>query len=71
MYQPVLPFRHKQKLLFCLRRSCVLQQKSSDECGHGYDAQRFLTGTWISDDVPLAVKWGYRILEILKCTNTQ
>ena len=31
IYHPVLPFRHNKKLLFCLCRSCVLEQNTTVE----------------------------------------
>jgi hypothetical protein len=64
LYHPFLPFRHKQKLLFCLCRSCVFEHKTTDECRHFNDAERCLDGTWVIDEVRLAVVKGYRMLEI-------
>jgi hypothetical protein len=66
LFHPVLPFRHKHKLLFCLCRSCVLQQNTSDVCGHVSDEERALTGTWVIDEMLLAVQKGYKILEIFE-----
>ena len=56
LYHPVLPFRSNKKLLFCLCRSCVLEQNTSGECRHTADAERALTGTWAIDEVRLAVE---------------
>jgi len=64
LYHPVLPFRHNKKLLFCLCRSCVLEQNITGECQHFSDTERCLEGTWVIDEVRLAVSKGYRILEI-------
>jgi hypothetical protein len=47
LYHPVLPFRHNQKLLFCLCRSCVFDHNTTNE----RDAERCLDGTWIIDEV--------------------
>jgi len=64
LYDPILPFRHNKKLLFCLCRSCVLEQNATGECQHFSDAERCLDGTWVIDEVQLAVNKGYKILEI-------
>jgi len=64
LYHPVLPFRHNKKLLFCLCRSCVLEQNTTGECQHFSDVERCLDGTWAIDEVRLAVNKGYKILEI-------
>ena len=63
LYHPVLPFRCNKKLMFCLCRTCV-QTSCTGECPHTEDAERALTGTWVMDEVRLAVEKGYRILEI-------
>jgi hypothetical protein len=62
-YHPVLPFRYNKKLLFCLCRSCVVEQNLRGECRHDRDEKRALTGTWVLDEIRLAVEKGYRILE--------
>jgi hypothetical protein len=64
LYHPVLPFRHNQKLLICLCRSCVFEHNTTDECRHFNDAERCLDGTWVIDEVRLAVAKCYKILEI-------
>jgi hypothetical protein len=64
LYHPVLPFRHNKNLLFSLCRSCVLEQDTTGECQHFSDAERCLDGTWVIDEVRLAVNKGYKILEI-------
>jgi hypothetical protein len=53
-----------KKLLFCLCRSCVIEQNTTGECQHFSDAERCLDGTWVNDEVRLAVTKGYKILEI-------
>jgi len=37
---------------------------ASGECEHTKDEERALTGTWVLDEVELAVEKGYKILEI-------
>ena len=49
--------------MFCLCSTCV-QTSCTGECPHTGDAERALTGTWVMDEVRLAVEKGYRILEI-------
>jgi len=63
LYHPVLPFRYNKKLLFCLCRSCVVEQNMRGECRHDRDKERALTGTWVIDEIRLAVEKGYRIHE--------
>ena len=63
LYHQVLPFRANQKLMFGLCRTCVLTSNTG-ECHHKIDEERALTGTWVIDEVRLAVQKGYRILEI-------
>jgi hypothetical protein len=46
LYLPVLPYRCNSKLLFCLCRSCAVEQNFGDECSHEWFAERALTGTW-------------------------
>ena len=67
---PVLPFRCNNKLLFCLCRTCVLTA-SSEVCVHTRDEERALSGTWVMDEVRLAVEKGYRILEIYEVYEYQ
>jgi len=49
--------------MFSLCRSCVLTS-NTEQCCHKPDKERALTGTWVIDEVRLAVQKGYRILEI-------
>ena len=64
LYHPVLPYRYNKKLLFCLRRTFVHEQNMRDECPHHADAERALEGTWVIDELRLALQKGYKILEI-------
>jgi hypothetical protein len=63
LYHPVLPFRYI-KLLFCLCRSRVQELNTTSECQHLRDAERCLEGTWLIDEVRLAVDRGYKILKV-------
>ena len=49
--------------MFSLCRTCALTS-STGECYHKTDEEEALTGTWVIDEVRLAVQKGYRILEI-------
>ena len=60
---PMIPFRVNQKLMFSLCRTCVLNSNTG-QCCHKTDEERALTDTWVIDELRLAVKKGYRILEI-------
>ena len=54
LYHPVLPYRCNSKLMFCLCRTCV--HTPNAECTHTEDEDRALTGTWVMDEVKLAVQ---------------
>jgi len=66
LYHPVLPYRWDKKLLFCLCRTCVLEHNAKSECQHLSDAERCVEGTWVIDEVRLAVAKGYKNLEVLE-----
>ena len=53
----VLPYRCNKKLMFCLCRTCV-QTCPTCECTNTEDADKALTGTWVMDEVRLAVEKG-------------
>jgi len=71
LYHPVLPYKYDKKLLFCLCRTCVPEHNATSECQHRSDAARYLEGTWVIDEVRLAVDKGYKILEILEVYEYQ
>jgi len=64
LYHPVLPFRCNKKLLFCLCRTCASEQNVREPCRHLSDTERAISGTWVLDELRMAVSKGYRILEI-------
>ena len=66
LYHPVLPFRYNDKLLFCLCKSCATEHNWDGECAHETVAERALVGTWVIDEVRLAVQKGYEIIEIFE-----
>lgn len=63
LYHPVLPYRCNQKLLFCLCRTCADEMNTDRVCTHS-EAERVLEGTWILDEVRLAVLKGYRVIQV-------
>ena len=70
LYHPVLPYGFNKKLTFCLCRTCV-ETCSTGDCTHTEDKNRALTGTWVMDEVRLAVEKGYRILDIYEVYEYQ
>jgi len=62
LYHPVLPYRCKNKLMFCLCRTFV-QTSSTGEYTHTEDEDRALTGTWVMDEVR------YRYSKSMRFTN--
>jgi hypothetical protein len=59
LYLPILPSRINDKLVFCLCYTCACQKQSS-KCTHG-DALRAIEGTWVSEEIKLALQYGYKI----------
>ena len=62
LYHPVLPVRLRDKLLFPLCWTCAITQQQ-EKCTHLPD-ERALTGTWCTNEIALALRKGYCILEI-------
>ena len=71
LYHPVLHYRSNNKLLLCLCRSCVYERNISGEWKHLRDDERALTGTWVLDEVRLAVEKVYRIFVIYEVYEYQ
>lgn len=67
LYHPVLPVRLHGKLLFPLCSRCGVDQ-NNDDCDHNNDV-RAITGTWVSDELKLAVSKGYVIKRIHEIWN--
>ena len=65
LYLPVLPYRCGGKLMFPLCRCCaeVMQQTT---CTHT-DEERCLTGTWVTEEVKMALKKGYQLIRVSFC----
>ena len=65
-YQPVLPFRCNNKFLFCLCKTCAFECNFSGECLHETVEERALSGTWVPDEIRLAIQKGYEVIDILE-----
>lgn len=61
LYHPVLPYKMHNKLLFFLCYTCALNH--SENCDHT-ESERSFTGTWVADEIRLALQKGYRVLNI-------
>ena len=62
LFHPVLPHRADGKLLFPLCAACANTLQQS-ECEHT-DAQRAITGTWVSCELKKATEKGYIVLKV-------
>ena len=62
LYLPVLPVRLNGKLMFPLCYTCAttMQQTSCEHC----DKERSIVGTWVTEELKLAVSKGYTILNV-------
>ena len=62
LYHPVLPYKTGGKLMFPLCRTCAEQRTlgPDDRCRHS-DAERSLTGTWVTTELHKALDLGYRL----------
>jgi len=56
----VFPFRCNDHLW----KSCATEPTNDGECTHKTFAETALIGTWVEDEVELAVQKGYEIIEI-------
>lgn len=62
LFLPVLPYRCLKKLMFPLCRICAETTQQSP-CTHT-DDERALVGTWVSEELKLAKKKGYRVTDV-------
>lgn len=58
----VLPYRCNNKLLFCLCKTCAIQQNSNSDCTH----ETVLRERWVMDEERLAVQKGYEVIQIFE-----
>jgi len=61
----VLPFRCNSKLLFCLCRTCAIEQ-NTNVCTHETVAERALIGSWVIDEIRLEVQKVYRFINVFE-----
>jgi len=62
LYFPVLPFRAGGKLKFPLCRTCCVNEVLTPcQCN---DADRWLIGTWITEEIKVALSKGYKLVKI-------
>jgi hypothetical protein len=71
LFHPVLPYRCNNKLLFCLCRTCAEELNMATECTHTSVKDRALTGTWVMDEVRMAVEKGYKVVEVYEVYEYQ
>lgn len=69
LYHPVLPIKMHSKLLFGLCYKCMID-KNCDECEHN-DNERSFVGTYIAEELRIAVDKGYKIIEIYEAWEYQ
>jgi hypothetical protein len=64
LYPPVRSFRFNSKLLFCLCKTCAIEQNTV--CTHETIADRALIGSWVIDEIRRAVEKGYCLIEVFE-----
>ena len=63
---PLLPYKTKKnKLVFCLCRTCAEENNQSNVCAHD-DEERTLTGTFVSEELKKALTLNYKIIKIFE-----
>jgi hypothetical protein len=64
LYHPVLPYRCNNKLLFCLCRTCAIEQNITTECNHETVSEWAFVDKWVMDKIRLAVEKGSVVIEV-------
>ena len=54
----------EQEVTFYLCRTCVEEQNMRGQCQHFSDAERAISGTWVLDELRVALTKSYKVLEI-------
>lgn len=62
LYHPVLPVRIRGKLFFPLCKICA-EESNNMNCTHT-PGQRELRGTWVADEIKLAISKGYTLIKV-------
>ncbi|KAL2077904.1 hypothetical protein ACEWY4_025589 [Coilia grayii] len=63
LLHPVLPYRCNGKLMFPLCRTCAEQENQTPPCTHN-DAERCISGCWVSIELQRAMEKGYMITKV-------
>ena len=50
--------------MFCLCKTCAIEMRTDRDCTHETVQERALMGTWVLDEVRLAVEKGYQIINV-------
>lgn len=69
LYIPVLPMKGNNKLMFSLCRTCT-ENYQQTSCKHS-DSERAMIGTWVTDELKMALKQGYTLLHIYEVWHFQ
>ena len=64
MYHPVIPFRCNDRLFLCPCNSSGTEHNEDRDCANEKVSDRILIGTWVIDEVRLAVQKSYVVIEI-------
>lgn len=62
LYHPVLPYRLHNRLMFILCRTCAEEARQED-CNHERVEDRAFVGTYVLDELRLALEMNYTVLE--------
>ena len=62
LYIPIVPVKCNGKLLFSLSTSCA-ENYQLTTCKHN-DMERAFVGTWVTDELKMALSKGYKLLQI-------
>lgn len=62
LHLPVLPVRCNGKLMFPLCQMCA-EKRQPTPCQHS-DEERCITGTWVTEELKLAIEKGYSITQV-------
>ncbi|KAF4525159.1 hypothetical protein B566_EDAN014664 [Ephemera danica] len=63
LFIPILPYRYEEKLMFPLGRSCMVEHRQ-EYCNHEDESLRSFVGTFVTEELKLALKHNYKIVKI-------
>ena len=64
LYHSFLPFRFNKRLLFCICPTCAIEKNRTEVWTHETVAEGALIGTWVLDEIRLAVQKGYDLVDM-------